>query len=236
MTAILAIDDEPQIWRFLSISLSTQGYQILEAHNGAEGLHIAAAEKPDLIILDLGLPDKDAQEVLRTLRDFYQGPIIVLSVRNSEREKVTALDNGANDYVEKPFGVKELLARVRSALRTFAGIETPPTGYDDGRLSVDLYSRKVVLEGEEIHLSKKEFELLRLFITHPGRMMTQQYLLREVWGPHHTKDTHYLRIFIGKLRNKLKDNPTAPHYIETESGVGYRFLGVHRDTISVDSR
>lgn len=233
MTRILVIDDEPQIRRFLTISLGTQGYQILEAKNGEEGLHAAAIEEPQLIVLDLGLPDMDGQEVLKALRDFYKGPIIVLSVRNSEREKVTALDNGCNDYVEKPFGVKELLARVRSALRTFAGIETPPTYYDDGELVVDLYSHKVNLNRQDIHLSKKEFELLQLFITHPGRMMTQQYLLREIWGAHHTKDTHYLRIFVGKLRNKLQDDPTSPRYIETESGVGYRFLGINRFPKSV---
>ncbi|MCF7980751.1 MAG: response regulator [Pseudomonadales bacterium] len=228
MIRILVVDDEPQIRRFLTISLGTQGYRIIEAKNGQEGLSIAALEEPDLIILDLGLPDMDGQDVLKSLRGFFKGPIIVLSVRDSEREKVTALDAGCNDYVEKPFGVKELLARIRSVLRTFSGIEPPPTFYDDGCLVVDLYSRKVSLNRQDVHLSKKEFELLHLFITHPGRMMTQQHLLREIWGPHHTKDTHYLRIFIGKLRNKLQDDPTFPKYIETEAGVGYRFLGINQ--------
>lgn len=227
MTRILVVDDEPQIRRFLNISLSSQGYSILEAADGAEGLKLTALEDPDLIILDLGLPDMDGQEVLKSLRDFFKGPIIVLSVRDSEREKVTALDAGCNDYVEKPFGVKELLARIRSVLKTFSAIDPPPTSYDDGHLAVDLYSRKVTLRQHDIHLSRKEFELLRLFISYPGRIMTQQYLLREIWGPSHAHDTHYLRVFIGRLRSKLRDDPTCPRYIETEAGVGYRFLGIN---------
>jgi len=225
MTHILIIDDEPQIRRFLTISLSSQGYEIIEADCGKKGLEQAALRQPELIVLDLGLPDLDGQEVLRQLRGFYQGPIIVLSVRNSEREKVMALDGGCNDYVEKPFGVNELLARVRAVMRTFAVIEVPPTGYDDGRLKVDLMNRKVFLDGDEVHLSKKEFELLRELTIHPGRILTQHHLLQQIWGPHHLEDTHYLRIFIGRLRSKLGDDPTAPRYIETEAGVGYRFIG-----------
>lgn len=225
MTRILVIDDEPQIRRFLNISLSSQGYSILEAKDGKEGLKEVALENPDLVILDLGLPDMDGQEVLKALRDFYKGPVIVLSVRDSEREKVLALDNGCNDYVEKPFGVKELLARIRAVLRTFSGTDIPPTGYDDGHLQVNILNHRVTLEQEEIHLSKKEFDLLRALVAHPGRILTQQQLLREIWGPHHVEDTHYLRIFIGRLRSKLKDDPTCPHYIETEGGVGYRFIG-----------
>lgn len=225
MTSILVIDDEPQIRRFLNISLGSQGYTILEAVDGNQGLQMAVVENPDLIILDLGLPDQDGQDVLKALRDFYKGPIIVLSVRDSEREKVLALDNGCNDYVEKPFGVKELLARIRAVLRTFSVIDLPPTGYDDGRLRVDLLNRRVTLYQEEIHLSRKEFELLCALVTHPGRILTQQHLLREIWGPQNTGDTHYLRVFIGRLRSKLKDDPTNPQYIETEAGVGYRFIG-----------
>ncbi len=225
MIRILVIDDEPQIRRFLNISLSSQGYEILEAEDGKQGLHKTALEKPDLVILDLGLPDQDGQEVLRTLREFYQGPIIVLSVRDSEKEKVQALDSGSNDYIEKPFGVNELLARIRAVLRTFSGIEVPPTNYDDGCLVVDLLNRRVSLNGEGIHLSKKEFDLLRELIAHPGRILTQQHLLREIWGSHHAGDTHYLRVFIGRLRSKLGDDPTSPHYIETEAGIGYRFIG-----------
>ncbi len=225
MIRILIIDDEPQIRRFLSISLGSQGYEILEAEDGGGGLSLCALEKPDLVILDLGLPDQDGQQVLKTLREFYQGPVIVLSARDSEREKVLALDNGSNDYIEKPFGVNELLARIRAVLRTFAGIDVPPTTYDDGRLRVDLLERRVSLNQEVVKLSRKEFELLRELVTHPGRILTQQYLLREIWGDHHAEDHHYLRIFIGRLRHKLADDPTSPHYIETETGVGYRFLG-----------
>jgi two-component system, OmpR family, KDP operon response regulator KdpE len=226
MTGILIIEDEPQIRRFLNISLGSQGYAILEAGDGHTGLQQAALENPELIILDLGLPDMDGQEVLKSLRDFYQGPIIVLSVRDSEKEKVTALDNGCNDYVEKPFAVNELLARVRAVLRTFSGIEKPPAGYDDQHLKIDLLNRRVTLANEEVHLSKKEFELLKSLITHPGKIITQQQLLRDIWGAHHSEDTHYLRVVIGKLRSKLQDDPTNPQYIETLAGVGYRFIGV----------
>lgn len=225
MKRILIIDDEPQIRRFLNISLGSQGYKILEAENGGRGLERAALEAPDLIVLDLGLPDLDGQEVLKALRDFYQGPIIVLSVRNSEQEKVRALDGGCNDYVEKPFAVNELLARIRAVLRTFSSIELPLTGYDDGHLQIDLQEHTVRLDDEEIRLSKKEFELLKLLTAYPGRILTQQQLLREVWGPQHAEDNHYLRVFIGRLRSKLHDDPTSPHYIETRAGVGYRFIG-----------
>lgn len=226
MTRILIIEDEQQIRRFLNISLGSQGYDIVEAADGSKGLEAAALENPQLIILDLGLPDMDGQEVLKSLRDFYQGPIIVLSVRDSEREKVMALDNGCNDYVEKPFAVNELLARIRAVLRTFSGIEKPPVGFDDNHLKIDLLKRRVTLVGEEVHLSKKEFELLKKLISYPGKIITQQHLLRDIWGQHHTQDTHYLRVIIGRLRNKLEDDPTNPRYIETVAGVGYRFIGV----------
>ncbi|MFC6673066.1 response regulator [Marinobacterium aestuariivivens] len=225
MKRILIIDDEPQIRRFLNISLGSQGYVIIEAENGCRGLELTALEAPDLVILDLGLPDRDGQEVLEALRDFYQGPVIVLSVRNSEHEKVRALDAGCNDYVEKPFAVNELLARIRAVLRTYDSIEVPPVGYDDGYLQVDLQERSVRVAGEEVRFSKKEFELLKLLLAHPGRVLTQQQLLRELWGPHHSEDNHYLRVFIGRLRSKLNDDPTSPRYIETRAGVGYRFLG-----------
>tara|TARA_R110001599_G_scaffold5120_1_gene25693 strand:+ start:28468 stop:29154 length:687 start_codon:yes stop_codon:yes gene_type:complete len=225
VTHVLIIDDEPQIRRFLTICLGSQGYQLLEAEDARQGLQQAALHQPDLVIMDLGLPDMDGQLLLKQLREFYKGPVIVLSVRNGEKDKVLALDNGANDYVEKPFGANELLARIRSVLRTFGEVSVPPTGYDDGYLRVDLLDRRVTLDGEDLHLSKKEFELLRSLIAHPGRIITQQQLLKDIWGAHHTHDTHYLRIFIGRLRNKLGDDPTAPRYIETEAGVGYRFIG-----------
>lgn len=224
MPSILVIDDEPQIRRFLTICLNSQGYRPLLAENATKGLEQAALNAPDLVIMDLGLPDMDGQQLLIRLREFYSGPLMVLSVRNSEKEKVTALDNGANDYIEKPFGANELLARIRSMLRVFADIEVPAGGYDDGHLKIDLATRRVTLDGEEIHLSKKEFDLLHYLMSHPGRIVTQQQLLNALWGPTHTEDTHYLRIFIGRLRSKLADDPTRPRYIETESGVGYRFL------------
>lgn len=224
MSRILVIDDEPQIRRFLRISLSSQGFEVLEAGTGHAGLSLASLENPGLVILDLGLPDIEGHEVLRILREFYKAPVIVLSVRYQESEKVKALDAGANDYVVKPFGIKELIARIRRLLTLFAGIENVPALFDDGHLSVDLLARRVRVAGAEVRLSKKEFELLKLLLTHPDRILTQQQLLQEIWGPSHKEDTHYLRIFVGKLRAKLQDNPTEPRYIETEPGVGYRFL------------
>jgi two-component system, OmpR family, KDP operon response regulator KdpE len=224
MARVLVIDDEIQIRRFLSICLGSQGYDILEAANAGKGLEQAALHQPDLIVMDLGLPDMDGQQLLKELRVFFSGPVIVLSVRNAERDKVMALDQGANDYVEKPFGANEFLARIRSVLRTFSSIELPATAYDDGRLHVDLALRRVTLEGEDVHLSRKEFELLRCLMKYRGRIVTQQQLLRHIWGPHHLHDTQYLRVFIGRLRSKLRDDPTQPVYIETETGVGYRFM------------
>jgi two-component system KDP operon response regulator KdpE len=225
MTRILIIDDEPQIRRFLRISLVSQGYDVAEAGSGGEGLQKIATESPDVVVLDLGLPDKDGQDVLVELRKFYDGPVIVLTVRASEVEKVKALDGGANDYVVKPFGVKEFLARVRGLLRMYTGIEPAAPVFNDGYLHVDVAERRISVRGEDVHLSKKEFELLRVLIAHGGRLVTQQQLLKELWGPTHTEDTHYLRVFIARLRSKLGDDPADPKYIETEPGVGYRFLG-----------
>jgi two-component system KDP operon response regulator KdpE len=225
MMRVLIIDDEPQIRRFLTISLESQGYTILEAETGRKGLEQLALEQPDLVILDLGLPDKDGQQVLEELREFSEVPVIVLSVRNSEKEKVQALDNGANDYVEKPFGVKELLARIRVLLRSTTGKDIPSSVYDDGRLRIDYHLRTVVLAGDKIHFSPKEYNLLMELVQHPGQILTQQYLLKKCWGPTHLDDSHYLRIFIRQLRSKLGDDPARPAYIETEPGVGYRFIG-----------
>lgn len=225
MSRVLVVDDEPQIRRFLSIGLESQGYTVVLAENARAGLQALVLEQPDLVIMDLGLPDMDGQALLLQLREIFAGPVLILSVRNSEREKVRALDSGANDYVEKPFGVAELLARVRSLLRHVAGREPAPGRYDDGHLAVDFLDRRVSLNGTEVHLSRKEFELLRQLMEHPGRIVTQQQLLDAVWGSGHREDTHYLRVFIGRLRAKLGDPPTAPQYIQTETGVGYRFLG-----------
>ncbi|MCP5163181.1 MAG: response regulator [Hahellaceae bacterium] len=225
MTKVLIIDDEPQIRRFIRISLTSQGYELLEEETGQGGLQTCAMQQPDVVILDLGLPDMDGQQVLSRLREFYHGVVIVLSVRNREAEKVRALDAGANDYVVKPFGVKELLARIRALLKLRANAAPGVAIFDDGNLRIDLAQRRVLLGNQEARLSKKEFDLLRMLMNHPGRIVTQQHLLRELWGPSHIEDTHYLRIFIGKLRTKLGDDPAQPTYIETEPGVGYRFLG-----------
>ena len=223
---ILVVDDEPQIRRFLDIGLRAQGYRVALAASARAGLDLLATQGAELVILDLGLPDRDGQAVLADLRQWSNVPVIVLTVRGGEPEKVAALDAGANDYVTKPFGVQELMARVRSLLRTHAMPEgsTPPV-YDDGRLRVDLARREVALEGATVTLSRKEYALLALLVQHAGRVVTQPQLLREVWGPTHQEDTHYLRILVAKLRQKLGDDAASPRWIATEPGVGLRFLG-----------
>jgi two-component system, OmpR family, KDP operon response regulator KdpE len=223
---ILVVDDEPQIRRFLDIGLRAQGYRVALADSAQTGLDLLATEGAELVILDLGLPDRDGQAVLADLRQWSQVPVIVLTVRGGEAEKVAALDAGANDYVTKPFGVQELMARVRGLLRTHAMPEgSAPPVYDDGRLRVDLARREVALEGAPVTLSRKEYALLALLVQHAGRVVTQPQLLREVWGPTHQEDTHYLRILVAKLRQKLGDDAASPRWIATEPGVGLRFLG-----------
>lgn len=222
-TRILIVDDEPQIRRFLGIGLRAQGYDVVEAANGREGLERLATGGADLVVLDLGLPDLDGLEVLRELRAWSSVPVLVLSVRASEAEKVRLLDAGANDYMTKPFGVQELSARLRALLRL-----KPEQGaesvFDDGRLRIDLGRRQVTLAGEPVVLSRKEWALLTLLLRHAGRVVTQPQLLRELWGPTHQEDTHYLRILVAKLRSKLGDDAAAPRYLQTEPGVGLRFL------------
>lgn len=222
---ILVIDDEPQIRRFLDISLRAQGYVVALAESGRAGLAELAAHGADLVVLDIGLPDLDGHGVLRELRQWSQVPVIMLTVRDGEGEKVAALDGGANDYVTKPFGVQELMARIRSLLRArIAPADAAMPVFDDGHLHVDLGRREVTLDSEPVALSRKEFALLALLLQHPGRVVTQPQLLRELWGPTHQDDTHYLRILVGKLRQKLGDDATAPRYIATEPGVGLRFI------------
>jgi len=223
---VLVIDDEAQIRRFLDIGLRAEGYQVLLAANAAEGLAQAATSSPDLVILDLGLPDRDGHEVLAELRQWSRVPVLMLSVRDAETEKVRALDAGANDYVTKPFGIQELMARLRALLRQRpAGEPETPPRWNDGRLSVDLLRREVRLDGVELALTRKEYAVLAMLLRHAGRVVTQPQLLREVWGPSHAADSQYLRIVIGKLRQKLGDDPAQPRWLKTEPGVGYRFLG-----------
>ncbi|HVX05944.1 MAG TPA: response regulator [Rhodanobacteraceae bacterium] len=223
---VLVIDDEAQIRRFLDIGLRAEGYEVLHAATAAEGLAQAATREPDLVILDLGLPDRDGHEVLSELRQWSQVPVLMLSVRSAETEKVRALDAGANDYVTKPFGIQELMARLRVLLRdrAVAGAEEVQPRYDDGRLAIDLVRREVMLDGSPLSLTRKEYAVLALLLRHAGRVVTQQQLLREIWGASHVHDSQYLRIVIGKLRQKLGDDPAQPRWLKTEPGVGYRFL------------
>ncbi|OOG59685.1 response regulator transcription factor [Rhodanobacter sp. C03] len=222
---ILVIDDEAQIRRFLDIGLRAEGYEVLLAANAAEGLALAVTQSPDLVILDIGLPDMEGHAVLAELRQWSQLPVLMLSVRDAESEKVRALDHGANDYMTKPFGIQELMARLRALLRNRPGEPELPPRYDDGHLAVDLARREVHLDGVPLSLTRKEYAVLALLLRHSGRVVTQQQVLREVWGATHVQDTHYLRIVLGKLRQKLGDDPVSPRWLKTEPGVGYRFLG-----------
>jgi two-component system KDP operon response regulator KdpE len=222
---ILVIDDEAQIRRFLDIGLRAEGYEVLLAANAADGLALAATQSPDLVILDIGLPDREGHDVLAELRQWSQVPVLMLSVRDAENEKVRALDHGANDYVTKPFGIQELMARLRALLRNRPGEPELPPRYDDGHLAVDMARREVHLDGALLSLTRKEYAVLALLLRHSGRVVTQQQVLREVWGATHVQDTHYLRIVLGKLRQKLGDDPVTPRWLKTEPGVGYRFLG-----------
>lgn len=222
---VLVVDDEPQIRKFVDISLRSQGYATLLADSGDAGLAMLATRGADVVILDLGLPDRDGREVLRELRQWSDVPVLVLTVRSDEDEKVALLDAGANAYVTKPFGIEELMARIRALLRVAGRRDGPDPVYDDGTLRIDLARRDVSVRGEAVLLTRKEFALLALLARQPGRLVTQTKLLRELWGPTHDEDTHYLRILVGKLRHKLGDDASAPRYIVTEPGVGLRFVG-----------
>jgi two-component system KDP operon response regulator KdpE len=221
---ILVVDDEPQIRKFLRISLKAEGYDVVEAPYGEEGISKCATTQPNLVILDLGLPDLDGQQVIGRIREWSDVPIIVLSVRAKDQEKVQALDNGANDYVTKPFSIEELLARIRVALRLKIEPESEVSEFVIGNLSVDVPRRKVCVAGQDVKLTRKEFELLRMLAQNAGRIVTHRQILREVWGPAHEEDVHYLRIYIGHLRSKLGDDSANPTYIESEPGVGYRLI------------
>jgi two-component system, OmpR family, KDP operon response regulator KdpE len=219
---VLIVDDEPQIRRFLRTSLSAHGYRVLEASCGREAIALTATERPELVLLDLGLPDMDGLEVIHRLREWSTVPIIVVSVRGQEAEKIAALDGGADDYVTKPFGMGELLARLRTALRHRLQAEVEEPVFRTGGLTVDLLRRVVTVDGQEVKLTPKEYDLLRLLVAHAGKVITHQQLLREVWGPGSVYETHYLRVYIGQLRQKLEPDPAQPRYILTEPGVGYR--------------
>ncbi|MGH8054900.1 MAG: response regulator transcription factor [Stenotrophomonas sp.] len=223
---VLVIDDEVQIRRFLDISLRAQGYAVSQAATGAEGLQRLTEEGADMVILDIGLPDIEGHDVLAELRQWSQVPVIMLSVRAGEAEKVRTLDNGANDYVTKPFGTQELMARVRALLRSRStDSEGQVPVFDDGNLHVDLARREVRVQGESIALTRKEYALLALLLRNAGRVVTQPQILQEIWGPTHKHDTHYLRILVGRLRHKLGDSALESRYLFTEPGVGLRFGG-----------
>lgn len=223
--SILIVDDEPQIRKFLRIALEASGFAVVEASNGAEGVARCATTAPSLVILDLGLPDIDGQDVVRRIREWSEVPILVLSVRQSEAEKVALLDAGANDYVVKPFGIQELLARIRALLRRGGRPEPAATAeIVVGALAIDLARHEVRVDGEPVKLTPKEFDLLRVLAQNAGRILTHGQILREVWGKAHEHDTQYLRVFISQLRHKLHDDPADPRFILNEPGVGYRML------------
>ncbi len=220
---VLVIDDEVQIRRFLKISLEAGGYAVHEAGNGHEGIIIAAKTRPDLVILDLGLPDMDGVAVVRQLREWTHMPIIILSVRDADLDKVAALDAGADDYLTKPFSTEELLARLRVALR-HAQPEPDLRTFTAGDLHVDLTRRLVTIRGAPVKLTPTEYALLRLMVQHAGRVLTHRQILKEVWGPAYIDETHYLRVYFAQLRQKLETNPALPKLILTEPGVGYRLV------------
>lgn len=220
---ILVVDDEVQILKLLGVTLTSHGFEVAEATTGQEALCQVGAYKPDIIILDLGLPDMDGLEVINSLREWTKTPIIILSAREQENDKIIALDAGADDYLTKPFGMGELLARIRAALRHMAGVENEPVlQFDD--LVIDLAHRRVNVEGKELKLSPTEYDLIKNLAICAGKVLTHKYLLRTVWGPSYENDVHYLRVYMGQLRRKIEADPSRPRHIITEPGIGYRLL------------
>ncbi len=227
---ILVVEDEPEIRRFLRISLVNHGYNLLETPKGEEGLSLLAEKKPELVILDLGLPDLDGVTFTKRAREWTSVPIIVLSARSMEQDKIDALEAGADDYVTKPFGILELIARIKVAFRhteKAASVEEPV--FVTGEIKIDLAKRIVFVKGEEVHVTPIEYQILRLLVTNADRVVTQQVLLKEIWGPGHAKQGHYLRVYLGQLRQKLEEQPARPKYLITEPGVGYRLRVIEPD-------
>jgi two-component system, OmpR family, KDP operon response regulator KdpE len=221
--AVILIEDDPQIRRFLRTGLQSHGFEIHEAETGKLGLAEAANRKPDLVILDLGLPDVDGVEVVKALREWSAMPVIVLSARATETDKVSALDAGADDYLTKPFGLGELLARMRVALRRASGSDRDPGGvFAVANLKVDLAQRRVLVDGKEVHLTPIEYRLLAVLVKYAGKVLTHRHLLKEVWGPGYVERSHYLRVHMAALRHKLEADPARPRFLLTEAGVGYR--------------
>lgn len=220
---VLIIDDEPQIRKLLKVSLGAHGYDVYESITGSDAVTQAAAIKPDLVILDLGLPDLDGKEVVRRLREWSDLPILVLTVRDQEKEKIDALDAGADDYITKPFSIGELLARMRVSIRRAAHTGDEPV-IQCGDLSVDLSQRRVTIDNQEIKLTPTEYDIMKILAQNAGKVLTHRQLLKAVWGDTYADDTHYVRVYIGQLRRKIEPNPTQPRYIITESGIGYRLM------------
>lgn len=223
---ILVVEDDAPIRRFVRTSLTDSGYRVIEAGTLKSGKELASSERPDLIVLDLGLPDGDGLGLVDWFRDWSRAPIIILSARDQEREKVAALDRGADDYLTKPFGVGELLARIRAALRSYArtGSDMSETTFRSGDLCVDLAARRVRIRQEPVRLTPIEYRLLVTLVRHAGRVLTHRFILREVWGPGHSDDPRYVRVFIAGLRRKIEPDPARPRYVVTELGVGYRLI------------
>lgn len=228
MTRILVIDDEPQILRALAVNLRARGYEVDLAATGEEGLALAATNSPDLVLVDLGLPGIDGIEVIRGLRGWTNVPIITLSVRDAERDKVAALDAGADDYVTKPFGMDELLARLRASLRRAQPQPDEPI-ITTPDFTINLATTSVWRDGRDLHLTPTEWSILSVLVRNPGRLVTQKFLLQQVWGPNYAKETNYLRVYIAGLRRKLEPEPSRPRYLLTDAGMGYRFLNPDTD-------
>lgn len=221
--SVVVVEDEKQIRRFVRSALEAEGCRVFEAENGKQGLVEAGTRKPDLIVLDLGLPDLDGVEFIRDLRGWSAVPILILSARSTENDKIVALDAGADDYLTKPFGVGELLARVRALLRRQGKSSEGSSVVSFGDVQADLSRRVVARSGEPVHLTQIEYRLLAILMANPGKVLTHRHLLREVWGPSFVESNHYLRVYVGHLRQKLEADPTQPKHLLTETGVGYRF-------------